>query len=124
MSATSRPKFAQAREGKARLNLKQGSRMFFLVVSIDAVSLNNLLNVRDLSIFASTTAISTNDLSHKQKILVVELIRDLTLGRLPKYISVMEALPYLQSAQFACPKRTGYLLRDAGGKSAGSILND
>ena len=37
---------------------------------------------------------------------------------------MLETFPYLQTAQFACPKRTGYLLRDAGSRTGVGILND
>ena len=90
----------------------------------DALALNKLIDVRDLSLFAASSAASANNISHKQKILIVDLVRDVCFGRLPRFVGMLETFPYLQTAQFACPKRTGYLLRDAGSRTGVCILND
>ena len=97
-----------------------------LVISLDPASrtFNKIVDIQSLALLTDSSRDLSKNIPHKRKLAIIENIRDTCLGKIPKFVTVAEVLPFLQTAQFMCPRVICYKLRDAGARSEGNLLND
>ena len=123
MDAQRKPRFAQAREGtKASTSETLLPRLGSSI--LDPRNINTLMDLQSVSLMAQSSSVLASTGSHKRKSMIVQTVRDFCHAGLPKYTGILEILPYMQNAQFMSAKSIGYLLRDAGARAHGGLLND